>query len=285
MLIVSEQQRARELMASSQTTSRTSLTISDGIEQRIRFQEAKRQRNIASVVQGAAEELGDQEVSDHEPDHDWTARFFNDVQDVTNEEMQALWSKILAGEVKKPGSTSIKTLSILKGLDRGAASLFQLACSACVILGIDGQMPIDARVPSLGGNPADNALKSFGLDFVRLNALNEHGLIISDYNSWRDYRACTGALQSDSTWLVLPFRFLGRWRVLTPIREPGAEKEFRLHGVALTQSGIELLQVIELLPQDSYQQALQHFFEGKGYRMSDVKSFGQYNVAGPVVSD
>ncbi len=285
MLIVSEQEKARELMASPQTTSRTSLTISDGIEQRVRFQEEKRQRNIASVVQGAADELGDGEVPDHDPDHDWTARFFSDVQDVSNEEMQGLWSKILADEVKKPGSTSIKTLSILKGLNSGTASLFQLFCSACVIFELDGQIVNDARVLSLGGNAGDNALKQFGLDFGRLNVLNEHGLIISDYNSWYNYKACTGVQQSQSTSVVVPFRFIGKWRLLTPLRKPGNEREFRLHGVSLTKSGIELLQVIELVPQESYQQALGHFLEQKGYRMIEVENFGLYEVPIPVSSD
>ena len=43
-----------------------------GVEQRIEFQEKKRQANIASVVREAAAELGDQEVPDYEPDPDWT---------------------------------------------------------------------------------------------------------------------------------------------------------------------------------------------------------------------
>ena len=41
-------------------------------------------------MRNAALELGDGNVQDHEVDHDWTARFFNDVQDVSSEEMQKL---------------------------------------------------------------------------------------------------------------------------------------------------------------------------------------------------
>ena len=93
--------------------------------QRIQFQEAKRQRSIEAVVQQAAFELGDRNVRDHEPDHDWTARFFNEVQDVSSEAMQALWAKVLAGEVERPNSTSIKTLSILRNLDTATAGIFR----------------------------------------------------------------------------------------------------------------------------------------------------------------
>ena len=52
----------------------------------------------------------------------------------------------------------------------------------------DGNQVIDARVPSLGGNAADNALQKYGLDFGNLNVLNEHGLIISDYRARRKPR-------------------------------------------------------------------------------------------------
>ncbi|MCY4652039.1 MAG: DUF2806 domain-containing protein, partial [Dehalococcoidia bacterium] len=60
----------------------------DEIVQSIEFQGRKRLANAASVVEGAADELGDKEVDDHEPDPDWAARFFDHVQDVSSEDMQ-----------------------------------------------------------------------------------------------------------------------------------------------------------------------------------------------------
>ena len=58
------------------------------IVQSIEFQGRKRLANVAAVVEAAADELSDKDVSDHEPNHDWTARFFNDIQDVSSQEMQ-----------------------------------------------------------------------------------------------------------------------------------------------------------------------------------------------------
>ena len=104
------------------------MNISDTVTQRIRFQEEKRQRNIESVVRQAAEELEGKAVPDEEPDHDWTARFFGEVQDVSSEEMRKLWGKILAGEVERPGSTSIRTLTVLKNLTQPDAQLFSIFC-------------------------------------------------------------------------------------------------------------------------------------------------------------
>ena len=48
----------------------------------------KRLANLEAVVGRAAVNLGDKEVPETEPDHDWAARFFAEVQDVSSEEMQ-----------------------------------------------------------------------------------------------------------------------------------------------------------------------------------------------------
>ena len=61
------------------------LDIGAVIGQRIQFQEEKRQANIMSVVAKAAGQQEGKEVEPSEPDHDWTARFFNEVQDVSSE--------------------------------------------------------------------------------------------------------------------------------------------------------------------------------------------------------
>ena len=106
--------RARESLTSKDLKIAGELDIENTVKQRIQFQERKRQLNIEAVVKKAAVQLGDDVVADSEPDHDWTARFFTEVQDVTSEDLQSLWAKVLAGEVRQVKSTSIRTLSILK---------------------------------------------------------------------------------------------------------------------------------------------------------------------------
>ena len=96
----------------------------DGIRQRIEFQEGKRQANITSVVWSVAAGLGDKEVPDHEPDPDWTARFFEGVRDVSSADMRKIWAKVLSGEVEEPGRTSLRTLSILKDMSQKDAEAF-----------------------------------------------------------------------------------------------------------------------------------------------------------------
>lgn len=124
-MIAGAQADARRALVAPDETGGGTLDIGpDGIAQRIEFQEKKRQANIASVVQGAAAELDGKEVRDHEPDPDWTARFFQDVQEVSSEDLQKIWAKILAGEVETPGRTSLRTLSILRNMTQNDANIF-----------------------------------------------------------------------------------------------------------------------------------------------------------------
>ena len=275
--------RSLQIIADAQAQARQSIdtTIESGhgmveitrddIIQSIEFQGRKRLLNARSVVEDAADELGDKEVSDHEPDPDWTARFFNDVQDVSSEDMQSLWAKVLAGEVESPGSTSIRTLSILRNLDQATASLFGKFCSACVSL-LDGNQFVDSRVISLGGDAGSNALEKYGIRFGNLNVLNEHGLVIADYNSWRDYQLCIGIHLPEPEQGIFrhPFRFQGRNWVLKPITGRAASQEFKVHGVALTWSGMELSRIVDLEPMNEYMQALMEYFKSKRLQMTEV---------------
>ena len=270
--IANAQADARERLTSSNTAIRGELTIAETVNQRIQFQEEKRQGNIGAVVRQAAAELGGRDVPDRGPDHDWTARFFHEIQDVSSGEMQTLWAKVLAGQVERPGSTSIKTLSILKNLDRVTAALFRTLCSACVSIRLDENQFIDARVPSLSSNAASNGLREYGLGFGNLNVLNEHGLIISDYNSWFDWRVCIGVLSNEAKPKTLryPFSFQGRYWVLLPTNKRTVNQEYKLSGVALTRSGQELSMIVDLEPMDKYAQALMKFFKAKHLQMTEV---------------
>ena len=269
-IIASAQAEALGILASPDFNVRGEIEINDAIAQRIQFQEEKRQSNIRTVVRQAALQLGEQELPDSEPNHDWTARFFNEVPDVSSDEIQLLWAKVLAGEVKCPGNTSLLTLDILRNLDQVTALLFRKLCSACVSIMVR-EHTIDCRVPSLGGNAASNSLEQYGLGFNSLNRLNEHGLIISDYNSWFDYQVCI-VNQSESKQPLLAFTFQDQhWALVSTAQRQG--REFRLSGVALTQSGRELSRIVGLEPMDDYVQGLREFFGRKNLQMGIVENW------------
>lgn len=88
----------------------------DDVRNAMEFQGKKRLMNVRAIADYAAEDLEGTDVPDHDPDLDWVNRFSSGAQDVSSEELQRLWGKILAGEVKSPGQTSLRTLSILRNM-------------------------------------------------------------------------------------------------------------------------------------------------------------------------
>ena len=121
-----------QLIKKAQAEAREYVATSDGLEpdsdvvvrKAMEFQAKKRLTNVGAMMDHAAEELKDKEAPDHDPDPDWTARFFDAAQDVSSEELQEIWGKILAGEVKSPGQTSLRTLSILRDMTQKEAQDF-----------------------------------------------------------------------------------------------------------------------------------------------------------------
>lgn len=282
------QARIRDILVPSGSAIQGELDISQVITQRLQLQQEKGDNNTRVVVGQAVREVGDAEVPDQEPNHDWTARFFDEVRSISSEELQLVWAKVLAGEVKRPGSTSIRTLSILRNLDQEVAVLFRRLCSACVTLNPNGpqlvdeneKQLVDVRVPSLGDNAAHNALKRYGLGFDELNILNEYGLIISDYNSWFNYKVSKGIRSSaiqglpptpnPAGWIRIPFGFQSRYWILLSTTGHVTDQDLRLSGVALSRSGRELSRIVEVKPMDKYTRALMEFFKGKNLQMTEV---------------
>ena len=273
-LITNAKLEAREKLMSQNTAIQEKVAFGELVAASMKYQGEKRLKNVESVVKLAAMELGEKDVPDIEPDHDFTARFFNDVQDVSSEKLQLLWANILSGEVENPGSTSVHSLSILKNLNQKTARIFSNFCSICIyIVAATGNDFADARVVSLAGNAASNSLKEYGLRFTNLNLLNEHGLIISDYNSWVEY-SFSASISMPGTSKIrgfIPFRYQRQNWILVPAdgHKKGALK---LDGVALTRAGKQLSRVVECAPMSEYTRDLHKFFEKKGLKMSRIDS-------------
>ncbi|MCZ2478024.1 DUF2806 domain-containing protein [Aquirufa antheringensis] len=107
--------------------------LEDRTQERLNFQEAKRQLNIENVTAFAAEELiNEPTVTDEPLDEDWTTRFFKIAEEVSNEEMQALWGKILAGEIKQPKTYSLRTLELIRNLSKLEAKTFMKVANFAV---------------------------------------------------------------------------------------------------------------------------------------------------------
>lgn len=199
---------------------------------------------------------------------DWLNTFEKEACQKSTEEIQLLFGRILAGEIKRPASFSLKTIKILANLDPVAAALFKRFCSACVVLQIPGANHIiDARVPSLGGDAGSNSLSKYGFSFGQLNILEEYGLIMSQYNSWSDYKHCIVNHQKQ---VFLPLLHQGKQWALVPTPERPVDQELKLSGVALSRSGQELMQIIDIEPMGEYTEALRAFLESSKLQMVEI---------------
>lgn len=83
------------------------------------------QRNREAILRVAAEELHDSltEVDARaEIDEDWLNLFSRFASDKSNADIQRLWGRILAGEIRSPGSIKLRTLSTLSTFDKEDAN-------------------------------------------------------------------------------------------------------------------------------------------------------------------
>jgi len=95
-------------------------------QNRFLFQEMKKQQNIESVIGYAYSNLEKEEfVSDESVSEDWISVFFNSVANVSSEQLQKIWAIILVGEIKTPGSVSLRTLNVLKNMAQKDAEKFE----------------------------------------------------------------------------------------------------------------------------------------------------------------
>jgi hypothetical protein len=203
-----------------------------------------------------------------EIDEDWLNVFESEAAEKSSEHMQMLFGKILAGEVRRPKSFSIKSLRLISQLDTQTAQLFRRLCSVAISLAIPGGSLLDVRVCSLGGNATSNAIQSYGLSFDLLNVLHEHGLVISDYNSYMGYGACVAHEMK----VALPLVFEGQAYGLVPKDERQPRQDFRIHGVALSRAGRELFPIVDIEPDTRYREALLEFFDSSGFTLQRIGS-------------
>lgn len=85
----------------------------------------RKEVNVGKALLQAEEEL--QQDSSRAPDStvdgDWIRRWRDIVGNVSNENLQSLWGRLLAGEVKSPGKHSLRTLDIIRNISSEDAQL------------------------------------------------------------------------------------------------------------------------------------------------------------------
>lgn len=215
---------------------------SDRIAQRLVAKEVRRQENIDTVVEMAANNLENATVSEKPVEEDWAARFFDIVQDVSKDEMKVLWAKILAKEIENPSSYSLRTLELLRNISFEEAELFMKIAdfvfkqSGCMIFAENGD------------------LDKYGIMYKDLAKLREAGLVQSGEMISRTYK-------SSNTGIVHSNLLYGDLFVQMTIQPQ--TPSLVLPVLLLTQAGCEIYELVKPKQNHSYLKDFASFIKKK----------------------
>lgn len=132
-------------------------------------EEAKQQNNMEQVTRDALPQLNDQAKPDKIED-DWITNFFAHSRLISDQEMQRLWSRVLAGEANAPGTFSKRTVNFLSDLDKNEAAAFTQLC------GFAWQMSSTLLTPLIFV-PNDDIYIKHGIHFGSILHLESIGLV------------------------------------------------------------------------------------------------------------
>jgi uncharacterized repeat protein (TIGR03899 family) len=215
------------------------LSIEERTQNRVEYQEQKRQKNIENITQKAAVNLESETTVSEEPvDEDWTTRFFKYAEDISNDEMQELWGRILAGEIKQPKSYSLRTLDILRNLSKQEAETFLKFASLAIhsagtsfILNFNGEKLLEEK---------------YGLKFNERLLLEELGFLTANDLVFKLGK--TDSKPAQSVFIV------GNKIVIYNKIENKPEQQLQI--LVFTKIGQELLKLVRTIPELDYIQLL-----------------------------
>ena len=130
-------------------------------------EEAQRQKNMEDITDKALPQLNEN-ARPESMDNDWIANFFDKCRIVSDDEMQRLWSRVLAGEANVPGSYSKRTVNFLSDLDKAEAELFTKFCGFGWQIGNIVPLVFDVQA---------EIYNRYGINFNALSHLESIGLV------------------------------------------------------------------------------------------------------------
>jgi hypothetical protein len=165
-------------------------------------------------------------------DDDWIVRFTSIAKDIGSDEMRYIWGKILAGEVEKPGSFSMRTLETIRNISQKEAQIFQKIVPL-VMLGNAGLLI-----------SSDNDInKQYGITYEDILCLNECALIISNSSLSLNipvYKDGESHIHTES--LIAFFGLTSKTQ----------EETISIGAYALTNAGRELYSILAHDPNEDY---------------------------------
>ena len=205
---------------------------------RLLFQEMKKQRNIQEIVEKTEVLLENEENPSEEPvNQDWLTRFFNSVEDVSEEKMQEIWSRILAQEVTNPNSFSLRTLDTVSKISKNEALLFEEICKYIINLRGTYAVPND-----------DNICNKYNISYKKILLLDECGLIDASGTM-----RVTLTVNKEN-----PFQLIYGNKIV--FGHAKTDKKVTIGIYKLTSIGIQMYKIILKQYNDDYLKSIEQFF-------------------------
>jgi Protein of unknown function (DUF2806) len=244
-------------------------------KERVRSRDEKRQEHLEAVAAHAALEAPET-VSDDPVDEDWFAFFVNGCEDVSNEQMQSVWGRILAGEVSKPGSFSLRTLAAVRTMSQLDAEVFTRFCS---VVWEHEEITTRCTLIPLILNP--HLLPAMKLGLHEMAKLDAMGLIL--YESNAGYQISRGVIPLGIP--TTPFlgemkwHYHGRTFVFTksvppptpglPGMRPSSMLNFETGHIILTDVGAELYPIAGSTEHTAYLHSTLHEINLRGWTVQE----------------
>ena len=108
--------------------------------QRFASEQMLMQENMEEIIGKASSHVTD-DASPEDLSNDWLLNFFDKSRMVSEDEMQELWARVLAGEANNPGSYSRRTVNLLADIEAEDARLFK-QLSDFRLIPVDGEASI-----------------------------------------------------------------------------------------------------------------------------------------------
>ncbi|MEN4046866.1 DUF2806 domain-containing protein [Sulfurimonas sp. NWX367] len=227
------------------------LELLSRVQNRVVNQEINRQINLEEIIEKSIPHL-DENVTDEEVDDDWRMRFFQKAQDVSSDEMQEIWSQILANEVSKPGRISLRTLEVVSNISKNEAEIFQTACS------------LTSNNTSIYKFKNQTAFDKFGLTYSQIILLRDAGLIYDNDN-------LVSILKKIPQINITIWHLGDKIYQITDSKNPNRE-EYRFEQIKLTVAGEELCRLLNIKKNTQYTEEMIKEKSEEGLEIKEVQT-------------
>lgn len=215
-------------------------------ERNTRADAIRQEISLSKAVMYAEEELAQDptEPSSNTVSDDWLLRWRDCAANVSSDELQSLWGKVLAGEVKNPGRYSLRTLEFIRNLSQDEAKA------------IEKLSPFVVNNIVFHGD--ETLLESEGITFSLLLAMQELGIVSG-----------VGTLGLEITWSStvqdrFEFALVSYGRVLM-VKHSDPTKKLKVQIYQVTNLGRQILRLGNFQANETYLRALGTSIKAQGF--------------------